>query len=104
MKQELFDMSDDVFQIGYDAGYQAAREGEILFQLRHLEHPVQHQIITCYSQMGPLWVSLVVAKIGKLTNGEFENNWGQIIGKKDEFHGRLPTSSYKLKHFFTLTI
>ena len=47
-------MSDDVFQIGYDAGYQAAREGEILFQLRHLEHPVQHQIITCYSQMGPL--------------------------------------------------
>jgi len=54
-----------------------------LFQLRHLEHPVQHQIITFYSQMGPLWVSLVVAKIGKLTNGEFENNWGQIIGKKN---------------------
>lgn len=30
MKQKLFDMSDDVFQIGYHAGYQAAREGEIV--------------------------------------------------------------------------
>ena len=92
------------FKLGTMRAIKPPEKVKSLFQLQRLEHPVQHQIITFYSQMGPLWVSLVVAKIGKLTNGEFENNWGQIIGKKDEFHGRLPTSSYKLKHFFTLTI
>ena len=42
------------FKLGTMRAIKPPEKVKSLFQLQRLEHPVQHQIITCYSQMGPL--------------------------------------------------